>query len=244
MKNVTWIVAFRLSKNLMNELWMYLEMSWVDGRSALVVAGCIATMQLRNVALFATARDWINRLDTTRGLGWLVNSPGHRIPQILQPTLAHFLLRTPWPWSFQHHSIQHLLSPMFNFLCFNSCILDLTWYSVVVLFYSMLRTPCLINAVVNLDVLSTRGIAAHVKCFLLPFPQQELLIMPLKKVSSFISCCTHQSLLADVTPSPSHCLNLCLSSCSIHLCEFHSTLVWKTGEDVVCSVFLGWQCCR
>ena len=118
------------------------------------------------------------------------------------------------------------------------------WYSVVVLFYSTLCTPCLINAAVNLDVLSTQGIAAHVKCFPLPFPQQELLIMPLKKVSSFVSCCTHQSLLADVTPSPSHRLNPCLSSCSIRLCEFHSTLVRKNGEDVVCSVFLGWQCCR
>lgn len=69
-------------------------MSCIEGISAFIAAGCIATKQFLKVALFATAKDcWVsisNRLcaDT------IECSPGHHRPQILQPHTGHPLSKT------------------------------------------------------------------------------------------------------------------------------------------------------
>jgi hypothetical protein len=42
------------------ELWMNIEILWVDGKSALIAAGCMATRQFLNVALLATSSDYTN----------------------------------------------------------------------------------------------------------------------------------------------------------------------------------------
>ena len=53
----------------------------------------------------------------------------------------------------------------------------------------------------------------------------------------FITHSTHQSLLANVTPSPPCNLNPLLASCFC-MCEFHHTFVWKNSEDVSAWCFL------
>ena len=51
---LTWISTFSYLMKLMNSLWMNVVMSWLDGTSALVAFGRIATKQFRKAALSAT----------------------------------------------------------------------------------------------------------------------------------------------------------------------------------------------
>ena len=53
---LTWILLLRFWRKSMKELWMKVNMLWLEGMSALLAFGCIVTKQFLNAGLLATAR--------------------------------------------------------------------------------------------------------------------------------------------------------------------------------------------
>ena len=97
-------LALSLLKKATNWLWMYVWMSCVDGRSALMAFGRIATRQFRNVALFATARLWsIDKYDNGTANTLQLHALGCRTPRIPLPLSVHHLLKTLLVWTETSH---------------------------------------------------------------------------------------------------------------------------------------------